>query len=1278
MLRADGFQLGVGSYLKVTQVWLSLAQNDDKEELLDYLTPLFVKSQAEQQRFREKREVYRQLLDQLPERAGQKKASSFAPGKPDQSPAPPKRLGYFLASLFLGLVVSLLFVWLWRPPSSIEEDVEIKPPAAITGCLDSLAFNYNPEANLACDSCCVYEIIGCMEKGSVNYDSLATQACEACCEDRDSISWVPVPPVYAYTTPGLEIVEQSNWQWLARYKEKISYLIPILFGFLFLGWFFWRRARQDFVARQQRSEHPPFRLPIKIRKDKRLALDERFGYVLDRLRGREEGERYRMDIRATINATVRKGGFPNLRFRHLTRPADYLILINKQTEQNHQAQLFEYVYQYFVREEIYAERFFFDGDLRLCWNKAYPKGLTLEQLLQRYGQSRLLVFSDGYSFIDPCTGQLELWTKQLEGWQHRILMTPTAAGNWNFRESRINELFKLLPVTIKGMLELVRHFDQDPTPSLREWKYELEADDREIEVDEEAVVASLRPYLTATQLRWVAGCAIYPELHWDLTMAIGETLHDQDTPIHFTEVKELARLPWFKEGYMPQEVRRQLLDADILSGDQEQRVRAAIVDMLLVNAPEQTNSYAHEEYQLHLALNQLLLSKLPTERQRWMERYRKLHGRGLREDAVSMVALDRQYNRQVDFVLPRQLIRRLFSRQRLVLGWNSALPLLLSFLVGLATWSMIQLLPDYCPRQAPTLEKEEAFYCLSSPEDILRYYALRSQARIDSGDYEQVNIYLDSVQGFTAANFSTPGERVREDALLRENYFDPVLGRLWQTADSFFIQRDYDAAAEAYQFYDRFVARLDTALAERNIGHYFPATVYREWLGLAYFFAEKRPEAEAIAERLQALEGRDTVRYPNLSTYLKYVFVDSAYYGRIRVRTKDGYYGFIDLATGEPTWSGDHAPYDDAYAYHVDSITLDTVALVTSRSLQCLVNLREDNLGERCFNRLIRFKDDRSQLFGYLNENNTIIIKPKFIEAGEFTADDLAWVKRSADEGYGYIRKDGSDLLPANNFRSARDFKYGFAVVKSARTQKYGYLNTDGRLSLGGIIFSDASDFDSRGRAIVTKDGIRYTINTSGDCIRDCPPYRATGVIRDAKTNRPIANAQVRVEVGNTTTEVVKTNRNGAYTIEVGADVSTLRLSISAGGYRDTLLQRRASSDLSTISLSSVVVVVPVTVPEPECVFEGYIAVVKCTRSTRDTYYTRIKTALENMRIEVLPHSVESTAGREGTICHGEGEKALKAARCVRAALEKLGILNLKIEACENLNESEEITISLD
>lgn len=1142
-LRADGFELGVDNYLAIAQVWQRLPAEVTGEQLLAAIAPLVVRSAAEQQRFWDRKEDYLRLLaHSLPIQKTENPVSTAPQAKGDQvkeedtTATPPARWPYVLGTV---LVVILLAVVLWYVKEPVEvADVPDEPPpleaTVIPGCRDTTALNYDPTATADCDNCCIYERIGCMDDTALNFDPRATQPCEDCCQygerdnitklvQADSVSWRPPPLYFESTLPPLTPLATSGWYWLSPYKDWLSLFIPAFLIILVLGWWLWQRKRQQFVARQRRNQDSPYRLPIKIHHEQAVKLDERFFLLLDRLRSREAGERSRINMPATIKATARGGGFPSLRFRPFTRPTEYLILIDQQTKQGHQSQLFEYIFQHFVRKEVQAERFFFDGRPTTCWNDRYPEGLSLTQLRQRYSEARLLILADGYSFLNPASGELEPWVQELLHWQQRALLTPAPTGDWNYREATLSEAFLTLPNSVGGMLELVQYFEERATPTLREWKYELEPTDKLLQVDEDRLVADLEAQLPPHLLSWVAACALYTELHWDLTLAIGRTLRGETEPeIPFADLRLLARLPWFKRGYMPQEVRSALLDSGWLSTEEEQHARQAIVTVLLANVPNNKNSYAYDEHQLHLALNKLLVSQLPEERRQWLERYRELHQRGVREDIVSEVALDRQYNRQLDFPLPQQLMELFFSGGRFLLGLRSAVPVIVAVVLGSLGWLLVQQLPDPCTGRIVQLPGDEKSYCLSDETDSLRYWAHLGSAAIADGQLTEVFTRVGQATTFADTAFAQP----EGDRLLRQLFIEPVFAHLWNEGSRYYQADNFTAALEFYRNYHAMANNRENKIP--TTPEILPARERFEWLGLCSVFIGDEEGLLDIRNGIAQLGTNTSLPHPNLSDYLRYAYVDSASYGRIRVRNTEARYGYLRADSGAPTWTGAAAPYDFAESYRLDTLSGDTLAMIYHDGLQCLINLNESLTDRVCFTKLTRFQHDDTGLYGFENENRIAIIPAQFTEAGEFTADDLAWVKRP-EEGYGYVQSNGSKLLGQNNLQAARDFRYGRAAVQ--RNDRWGFLDVNGQVMIE-LRYSSVADFTANGRAKVNLAGRSFVIDREGRCVGgDCPMVSYRGRVMGSLTNKPMAAVTLQIE--GLTSGTITTDAEGYYTFRL-------------------------------------------------------------------------------------------------------------------------------------------------
>lgn len=911
----------------------------------------------------------------------------------------------------------------------------------------------------------------------------------------------------------LPVIQQDFRYWLSTYKTLLSIL---LFLFLFigaLGLFLWLRAQRRYAAHQDFGDEPPYRLPIKIARQGTIGVRPDFLSAIRRLNGREESERQRIHIGRTVAATIRQGGHTTLRFDTFTRPVEYLLLIDKHNDQNHEAQLFEFIYQHLLQQEVHAQRFFFNGTPHWCWDEAHPEGISLEHLQVQLSDARLLILSNGYGFISPLSGDLESWTAQLAAWQQRALLTPAPLAGWNYREATLAQFFEVLPYSVEGLAQTVRYFEGLPTPRPRDWKYELGTADKPLQIDEQQLLVSLSQHFDSNSLRWIAACAVYPELHWDLTLQLGEALSTPTTPLlSFERVAALARLPWFRRGRIPDTLRQQLLDSNALSPADRQRVREAIVQVLEANIPDNPNSYANGERRLHLAINALLLAQVPKEKQQWLHEYRTLHAQGFSGDQVSIVEIDRQFNRVLDFPLPQQLRQFLFPDGRKILGLRPRVPLLAGTLAAALVAVLSYLLPDPCPGQPARLPDAPTLYCLSNTQDSLDFYTL------------EINGYLQRMRLDSATQRADFVRQTFPEGAARDSFFLRLRQLQWNKALHYYAQNQMDTA--------RLLLRIP--LPDNELPPVL-ADNYRHLHGLASFFDQQRTAAEDLLARIDTTYLQQHI--PNLYHLLTYDRVDSMQEGRIRVR-RDGRYGFLD-SLGQPRWTGERLPYEQALSY------ADGRALVTRGTQQCFIDRNEEVL--ECFTRLSPFQDPQSRQWGYQNERGTRVIEPRFDSAAAFSADDIALIK--IQNRYGFIRLDGSALLEPR-YTNARSFRNGLAAV---RTNRWGYLNAQG-VEVIPPQYDEAGDFNTRNEAAVRIRTRRFRINRRGDCVGgDCPlvAYRGTviGPAREgAPTNTPLANVTVQIDE---LAQSLTTNAQGEFVFELPGNLSPSkrRVTLSKAGY---------------------------------------------------------------------------------------------------------------------------------
>ena len=967
------------------------------------------------------------------------------------------------------------------------------PDTAVIGCLDPAAINFDPEAARACSGCCNYT--GCMDSSAVNFNPKATIPCDDCCEqtperklasiakltEGDSTTHLIPFVKREYAVPYIKPLE-DRWAFAVyRRKDLITWVLAgSIFAFFLAGYLF-RRARRSFVARRERGEEPPYVLPIKVGADTKLMFRDSFDRLLNYFRSREAGERRILDVPLTVRATARQGGGLQFRFRPMSRPAEFLFLIDKDSEQNHRAHLADEFFGLIRRDEVYAERYFFDGNPAICWNDDSVAGISLERLMQKHHGARLLIFADGYSFIDPVTGELEPWVPALDYWPQRILVTPVPSAAWGFRERLLGSMFGLLPNTEEGLLRLSAIFAGEKEVRLEEWKYYLGKEDKAILLPDDDVVGALKAHFSTPVCNWIAACAVYPELHWDLTMQIGYLLEGEaeGTLVTYGNVRKLSQLEWFQKGEIPASAREALVAS--LDKGLQQRVREALLKILEQNSPADENSYAFEEYQLHLAINQLLVRQLPAERQKWLEIYRDQHQKGLREDYVAVRELDERFNRLLDFELPAGFRRVFYREGRRSLGQKNWVPLLsgLALVLLLCAVNFFWYQPCFEKRHSLTIPGEPGHTCLHNASDSLNYFTRKAI-------YHTRRFEIDSVLLLEGQLGGLPLDSL-------DNVFN--FNVKWAA---------YDAAVEYYQagaFVNatELLERLFRRFQGPDFADDFRVGDAFHLLGVCYFYQGDRQaglEMESLLASNPAYAAQ--MGAPNLSLFLEYDFVDSVVMDHIRVR-KEGRYGFLDRG-GAPGWATrDGAlPFDHAFNY-----TADSIALIMEKEIQCFIDWHGLRLSKSCFAQPVPFQEEGSGKWGFENGNGIIIIDPVYDEVEAFNSSELALVKK--DGKYGFIRKNGEPCIPIQ-FDSADDFAQGLANVRKG--SRWGYYNTDGKLIIP-LRFEVAEPFDQSGAARVELNGIAFRINRVGDCIsgNNCPRLDFVITVLDARSGEPVAGA---------------------------------------------------------------------------------------------------------------------------------------------------------------------------
>ena len=280
-------------------------------------------------------------------------------------------------------------------------------------------------------------------------------------------------------------------------------------------------------------------------------------------------------------------------------------MIDSTTYDDHQAKFSTIMIDQLVQNDVLIDLYYFDGDPRTCFSivgKRQP--ISLQELAFKHKKHRLLIFSEVSKLFNPFTGNIEAWIEYFYTWNVRGLLTPEPVENWGYQELELSEQFMLFPATpdgltsyIQSVLHKMHPFElpketQFPYPEelrLRPLRW-IERDAPEVAVIENTLL-EIRNYLGAAGYYWLCACAIYPELHWNLTLYLGNKLkmHEGYRLFVTGRLSYLVCLPWFRHGYMPDWLRRLLIST--LSQKQESDIRSVIYDLFRSEASSEKASF---------------------------------------------------------------------------------------------------------------------------------------------------------------------------------------------------------------------------------------------------------------------------------------------------------------------------------------------------------------------------------------------------------------------------------------------------------------------------------------------------------------------------------------------------------------------------------------------------------------------------------------------------------------------------------------------------------------
>lgn len=360
--------------------------------------------------------------------------------------------------------------------------------------------------------------------------------------------------------------------WVRYFKTLFALVLVLPFAALGL-WQLIRRRRRRRDAERWRDERPRYD-KIKVRGARERVFQRTALRPIARgLRHYLSVESRQLDARATVRASAGRGGlFTPVYGRRRTLP-EYLVLIDRVGFGDQLAQFNSDIVARLSEHDVYLDTYYFHGDPRRCREGgADSPQLSLSDLAARHPDHYLLIFSDGTGLLSTTTGRPEPFVEQLLYWRGRALLTPIPRLEWEYREWALErEGLKVLPATIDGLRLLVeavntggrptRAPDFDETPPypdiLREQPSLWKERDAPSPSQTRRLVTHLRRYLGPVGFELLCACAVYPLMQWSVTLFLAYELLARNKVDEV--LPRLLRLPWFRNGTMPQWLRRVLV-----------------------------------------------------------------------------------------------------------------------------------------------------------------------------------------------------------------------------------------------------------------------------------------------------------------------------------------------------------------------------------------------------------------------------------------------------------------------------------------------------------------------------------------------------------------------------------------------------------------------------------------------------------------------------------------------------------------------------------------------
>ena len=320
----------------------------------------------------------------------------------------------------------------------------------------------------------------------------------------------------------------------------------------------------------------------------------------------------RIDVRASVRATMAQAGYPTLRFDARRIRPEYLIFSEREAPGDHLPEVGRALHAQMTRRQIDASHYEYqNAPYRLRLDKpSNPRGFEpLASLLVRHEGARAIVSMESFDAA-PARGDAPDWLTRLG--PQPFLLNPRAKAHWGREEAWLSDhALPSISANSEGLRSYARQITADhvggapPLPAKagqadlpaffaaeREWLISDHAlDDEQIAT----IIDNLEKW-APREMPWLRTLALFPVIHRAFTHFSAMALFGK-ADLEGVSFLRIARLPWFRAGYMPDALREPL--ARGMTADELDDAKAVVQAFFASEAPSLTD--AEDVFRLRLA-----------------------------------------------------------------------------------------------------------------------------------------------------------------------------------------------------------------------------------------------------------------------------------------------------------------------------------------------------------------------------------------------------------------------------------------------------------------------------------------------------------------------------------------------------------------------------------------------------------------------------------------------------------------------------------------------------